>query len=115
MGPGSSALSRLARDRWIGGPDVSSNPAIVLKGSFAELDGEQFVPLVGRAEFKGEVVEKLAFVDRDDYLTLVLSGQHADKSGELSDMHLVHRLDRIIEDETGDHGIHGEVKSEKER
>src|SRR3546814_14910094 len=52
-----------------------------------------------RAEFERQIFKKRAFVDRDDHLAALHLGQRAQERGELGDMKLVHRLDRVIKHE----------------
>lgn len=86
---------------------------ILFERPFAQLDSQQFVTFVGGAEFQCEVVEELALVDRHNHLSFMLFRKHPNQSGELGDVHFVHGLNGVIEHETWDHWIHGEVEGKE--
>lgn len=86
---------------------------ILVERPFAQLDSQQFVTFVGRAEFQCEVVEQFAFVDRQNHLSFMLFRKHPYQSRELGDVHFVHSLNGVIEHETWERWIHGEVESKE--
>ena len=94
---------------------MARDAAIVIFGAFAEFDRDQLVAVVGGAEFQSQVVEQLAFMDSDDDLTPVLLCEDADEARELRDVHLVHCLNGVVEDQTRKERLDSEGEGKKQR
>lgn len=87
--------------RGVRRPDESRDTTILIVGSLAELNGDQSIAVVGGAQFESEVLEQLSFVNSDNHLSAMVLREDPDQARELSDMHFVHRLDRVIEYQAG--------------
>src|SRR3546814_19969755 len=68
-----------------------------------------------RAEFERQIFKKRAFVDRDDHLAALHLGQRAQERGELGDMKLVHRLDRVIKHEPRERRFYRKLEGNEQR
>src|SRR3546814_7022164 len=68
-----------------------------------------------RAEFERQIFKKRAFVDRDDHLAALHLGQRAQGRGELGDMKLVHRLDRVIKHEPRERRFYRKMEGNEQR
>lgn len=79
-----------------------------------EFDRDQLIALVRGTQFESEVLEQLPLMNGDHYLPSVLFGKNAHQPCELGNMHFIHRLHWVIEDQAGHNGIDGQVESKKE-
>src|SRR3546814_10297289 len=81
----------------------------------SKLHGYQLVSGKCRAEFERQIFKKRAFVDRDDHLAALHLGQRAQERGELGDMKLVHRLDRVIKHEPRERRFYRKMEGNEQR
>lgn len=91
---------------------MTGDALVFIGGAFTQLNGDELVTLVRGTQLERKVVKQLSLVHCDDDLSIVLFRQETDKGSELRDMHLVHRLHRVVKHKTRDDRLDREVERE---
>lgn len=80
-----------------------------------ELECPQAITFERRAEFELEILEELSIMNCDDDLPLMLLRQRAQERSEMCDVDVVHRLNRIVEDEPRELAAYRQMQRDEQR